>query len=170
MWHFYATLNKTLFITGLALSSVFFCPTLHGMGNKIAPEVPAVKKISRGNKKLLSDAIMFALNEEVEIPDGGISTPAQLIAKRLVSTAMFAEANKDATSAAKLLLEYSIGKPAVVQNDKKEDITKVAFVFEDADLDKIAKVAAKDAGPDDGDDDEVSGVAVRMEDGSEMVL
>lgn len=141
------------------------------MGNKIAPDVPAVKKISRGSKRLLSDAIMFALNEEVEIPDGGgISTPAQLIAKRLVSTAMFAEANKDSTSAAKLILEYSIGKPAVVQNEKKEDITKVAFVFEDADLDKIAKAAAKDAGPDDGDDDEVSGVAVRMEDGSEMVL
>ena len=137
---------------------------------KIAPEVPAVKKISRGNKKLLSDAIMFALNEEVEIPDGGgISTPAQLIAKRLLNTAMFAEANKDATSAAKLLLEYSIGKPAVVQNDKKEDITKVAFVFEDADLDKIAKVAAKDDGSGD-DGEEASGVALKMEDGSEMVL
>ena len=56
-----------------------------------------------------------------------------------------------------------------MQNDKKEDITKVAFVFEDADLDKIAKVAAKDDGSED-DGEEASGVALKMEDGSEMVL
>lgn len=137
---------------------------------KITPDFPA-KKISRGNRKLLSDAIMFALGEDVEIPDGGgISTPAQLIAKRVVNTAMFAEANKDATSAAKLILEYSIGKPAVVQTDKKEDITKVAFVFEDADLNQIAKTAAKPSDPEDDDDDDVSGVAIRMDDGSEVVL
>lgn len=103
------------------------------MGNKIAPTFKSGKK----NNTMLRESIWTKLNEEYITDDGALSTFADIMAKRLVNTACFAESDKDAISAAKLVLERIEGKAAVADTTTKVEMPAVKFVLGDADLNLI---------------------------------
>lgn len=105
------------------------------MGNKIAPTFQSGKK----SKQVLRESIWSKLNEQYINDDGALTTFADIMAARLVNTACFAESDKDATTAAKLVFERIEGKAAVVDTSEKIEIPAVKFVLGDADVNLIEK-------------------------------
>lgn len=108
---------------------------------KITPEFASPKIAKRVDKNAIATAIANGMQEMVETPDGIIPI-AEAIARRLLSTAVFAENNKDATSAAKLVLEYTVGKPSVQNQDKKTEIPAMVIVADDKVMDRLESNAS----------------------------
>lgn len=96
----------------------------------INPELKSANKDKTSSKKLISDALRQLLKEEVEV--GAIRiTKAQALSKRLVDIALFCDSPKTAVTAAKVIMEFTEGKPAVQDNKEKEALPVVEFVVKD---------------------------------------
>lgn len=115
------------------------------MGNKIAPRFQAGDK----QKKRLNEALVRRLSEEVVDEHGVVSTLYDVMAARLVATACYAESDKDAISAAKLVFERVEGKAAVADTTQKVEIPAVKFILRDEELRLIEDKASQESCPDD---------------------
>lgn len=78
------------------------------------------------NKKILDSTLARRLGEPITV-DGTTMTVAQALANRLIDIALFAESNKDAVTASKLIFERVNGKAAVMVDDTKEEMPPVTF-------------------------------------------
>lgn len=102
----------------------------------------SLKKVA--NKRILVDCAMELLAEEEEDAEGVIRSNAMQIMRRLVATAKYAESNKDATSAAKVLLDYTYGKPAIVSNEEQEEVPEIVLRVNPKDKEQLMALAARD--------------------------
>lgn len=100
--------------------------------------LPAEK--TENNKRVLGQTLARRLSEYVSV-DGESMSIAQAISNRLIDIALFAENNKDATSAAKLIFERVEGRAAIMTDDKKEEIPAVTFRLKNADAGKLKQLA-----------------------------
>lgn len=115
------------------------------MGNIIAPRF----KGSKESRHRLRDALLEKLTEEHISDDGTIMTLMDAMASRLVNTACYAESDRDAISAAKLVYERLEGKAAVIDTSEKLEMPSVKFVLADADAERIGSLAGKKGIPED---------------------
>ena len=135
------------------------------MGNKIAPSFGNSKSIST-NRKLLSEALKAELSREIACPDGVYRTKAECIALRLVQTAISAESDKDASTAAKIVFERIENRVPIAQDKEEVVIPAIRFSFGDADINKTSEKASKEV----EEPPEPDGIAVSFGTDEEMVL
>ena len=136
----------------------------------ISPTNKVNNKPYSGSKKALADAMSYAANQNVESPvSGERTTQWQAVVDRLYKTAIYAESDKDATSAAKVIRDTLFGRPAVQKQEKIADIPRTVFVIKNNELKQIEEKAAR-ATPDEEDLEEQSEFSVRIEDGEEVVV
>lgn len=136
----------------------------------ISPTNKVNNKLYSGSKKALADAMSYAANQYVESPvSGERTTQWQAVVDRLYKTAIYAESDKDATSAAKVIRDTLFGRPAVQKQEKIADIPRTVFVIKNNELKQIEEKAAR-ATPDEEDLEEQSEFSVRIEDGEEVVV
>lgn len=135
----------------------------------ISPTNKNQEKIYTGSKKALAEAMSYAANQIIESPiDGSRMTMWQAVVKRLYNTAIYAESDKDATSAAKVIAERLFGRAPVQKQENKHDIPTVILAMKNDDLKAIEEKAARAEAEDDEDSDYPIGI--QFEDGSEAVL
>lgn len=132
------------------------------MGNKIAPRFQAGDK----QNKMLREALVSRLSEEVVDDNGAVSTLYDVMAARLVATACYAQSDKDAISAAKLVFERVEGKAAVADTTQKVEIPAVKFILRDEELGLIEDKSRGKAGP---EEDEPGKIVVSI-DGMDGVM
>lgn len=136
----------------------------------IFPTNKTREKQYQGSNKALAEAMSYAANQMVESPiDGTLKTNWQVVVDRLFQTAKFAESDKDATSAAKVIRDTLFGRPAVQKQEKLAEIPRTVFVIKGDELKQIEEKASR-AVPDEEDFEELSGASVRFDDGSEVSL
>lgn len=121
-------------------------------------------------KKALSEAMSFAANQYVASPmTGERTTQWQAVVDRLYKTAIYAESDKDATSAAKVIRDSLFGRPAVQKQENKHEIPAIIFAERGDELTQIAEKAAR-AEEDPDDYDGPVNVGVKFDDGSELIV
>jgi hypothetical protein len=156
--------NK-VFLSGFKLSFFSSYSSLMGI---IAPSAKTGIKHYAGSKKVLNDAMSYAANQYIESPlDGTQKTQWQAVVDRLYKTAIYAESDKDATSAAKVIAERLFGRAPVQKQENKHEIPAIIFADRDDALEQIAEKASR-AEPD-NDDAEVP-FGVTFEDGTEVLI
>lgn len=135
----------------------------------ISPNTATPKKYV-GSKKALSEAMSYAANEFIESPlDGSRKTRWQAVVDRLFNTAIYAESDKDATSAAKVIKEELFGRAPVRKQENKHEIPAIIFAERGDELTQIAEKAAR-AEDDPEDYDGPLNFGVQFEDGSELIV
>ena len=135
----------------------------------IAPEEPRNKPYS-GSKKALSDAMSHAGNTFISSPvDGSRVTQWQAVVDRLYKTAIYAESDKDATSAAKVIAERLFGRAPIQKQEKKNEIPAIIFAERGDTLQQIAEKASR-AEEDPEDYEGPLKFGVTFEDGSEVLI
>ena len=136
---------------------------------EIFPGNKSKEKQYKGSKKALSDAMFYAASQYIESPVTGEKiTQWQAVVDRLYKTAIYAESDKDATSAAKVIAERLFGRAPVQKQENKNEIPKIVFAARGDELEQIAEKASRaEADPDDYDG--MTKVAVTFEDGTEMI-
>lgn len=123
-----------------------------------------------GSKKALADAMSYAANQFVESPlSGERTTQWQAVVDRLYKTAIYAESDKDATSAAKVIAERLFGRAPVQKQENKHEIPAIIFAERGDTLEQITEKASR-ADEDPEDFDGVSKFGVEFEDGSEIIV
>lgn len=129
------------------------------------------KTSDTGAKRIISETLKKRLLETVTTCDGaGVpvkKTVAQAIGDKLVDIALFSESEKCSTTAAKLILEYTEGKPAVQDTTVKSEIPAVVFNLTPPlahDLEGKALVKIQDA------DVEDQTISFKTDDGEEITL
>ena len=122
-----------------------------------------------GSKKALSEAMSYAANEFVDSPlDGTRKTQWQAVVDRLYKTAIYAESDKDATSAAKVIAERLFGRAPVQKQENKHEIPAIIFAERGDTLEQITEKAARaEADPDDYDG--LTKIGIVMDDGTEII-
>ena len=131
---------------------------------------PKTTKPYVSSKKALSQAMSHAANEFIESPlDGSRKTRWQAVVDRLFNTAIYAESDKDATSAAKVIKEELFGRAPVRKQENKHEIPAIIFAQRGDELTQIAEKAAR-AEEDPEDYDGPLNFGVQFEDGSEMIV
>ena len=136
----------------------------------ISPKTTKTTKPYVGSKKALSQVMSHAANEFIESPlDGSIKTRWQAVVDRLFNTAIYAESDKDATSAAKVIKEELFGRAPVRKQENKHEIPAIIFAQRGDELTQIAEKAAR-AEDDPEDYDGPLNFGVQFEDGSEMIV
>ena len=135
----------------------------------IAPTNKSSCKSYVGSKKALSDAMSYAANQYVESPmTGEKTTQWQAVVDRLYKTAIYAESDKDATSAAKVIAERLFGRAPVQKQESKHEIPAIIFAERGDELEQIADKAAR-AESDPDDYEGLTKVGIVFEDGTEMI-
>jgi hypothetical protein len=133
-------------------------------GNKRHSNPPA------GSKKAMSEAMSYAANQFVQSPlTGQRTTQWQAVVDRLYKTAIYAESDKDATSAAKVIAERLFGRAPIQKQENKHEIPAIIFAEKGDELEQIAEKASR-AEEDPDDYDGPMTVGVQFEDGSEMLI
>lgn len=123
-----------------------------------------------GKKKALADAMSYAANQYVSSPlDGSRKTQWQAVVDRLYKTAIYAESDKDATSAAKVIAERLFGRAPVQKQESKNEIPAIIFAERGDTLEQIAEKASR-AEPDTDDFEGETPFGIHFEDGSEMLV
>ena len=136
----------------------------------IAPPHDGKKKQYVGSKKALADAMSFAASQYIESPlDGEKKTQWQAVVDRLYKTAIYAESDKDATSAAKVIAERLFGRAPVQKQENKHEIPAIIFAERGDTLQQITEKASR-AEDDPEDYEGPTNVGVQFEDGSEMII
>jgi len=134
----------------------------------IAPSAKTGIKHYAGSKKVLNDAMSYAANQYIESPlDGTQKTQWQAVVDRLYKTAIYAESDKDATSAAKVIAERLFGRAPVQKQENKNEIPAIIFAAKGDELSVIAEKAAR------ADEEEFEGetpFGVTLEDGTELLV
>lgn len=136
----------------------------------IAPEKTTRPKQYAGSKKALNEAMSYAASEFIESPlDGTRKTRWQAVVDRLYNTAIYAESDKDATSAAKVIAERLFGRAPVQKQENKHEIPAIIFAERGDELTQIAEKAsrAEDA-PEDYEGP--MNIGIQFDDGSEMIV
>ena len=130
---------------------------------------PNVKQAPSGNKGM-AEMMRYAANQFIQSPiDGRRVTQWQAVVDRLYKTAIYAESDKDATSAAKVIKEELFGRAPVRKQENKHEIPAIIFAERGDELTQIAEKAARaEADPDDYDGPLNFGV--QFEDGSELIV
>lgn len=132
----------------------------------IAPtQNTALAKKPQGTKRILSDALIQHLSESVCTENGDYINIAQGIANRLCDIALFAESNKDATSAAKVIFDRIEGKTPVQNNEEKQVLPAVVFRLDNKEQSKVKELAALDE-----PEEEPARVIVELDDGTGMEI
>lgn len=106
------------------------------------------------NKRILGDIVIRKLNEPCADLDGNICSNAEAVVDRLLATARSAESNKDASTAAKILFEYSMGKAGVVVEEQKEETPAVKITVSANSKEKLKELASRTEFIEDDDEDE----------------
>ena len=105
------------------------------------------------NKRVLGDIVIRKLNQQFD--DGeSITTAAEKVVDRLLATAIAAESNKDASTAAKLLFEYSMGKAGVVVDDTKEELPAVKITVSAKSKEKLLELSQRTEFTEDDEENE----------------
>ena len=153
---------------GFCLTSSFFCFNLSSMGI-ISPADKKYDKRYVGSKKALAEAMSYAANEYIESPVSGEKvTMWQAVVDRLYKTAIYAENDKDATSAAKVIAERLFGRAPVQKQESKHEIPAIIFAEKGDTLGEIADKASR-ADCDERDDAETP-VGIKFDDGTEVLV
>lgn len=137
---------------------------------EIFPGNKSKEKQYKGSKKALSDAIFYAASQYIRSPITGEQTTLwQAAVDRLYKTAIYAESDKDATAAAKVIAERLFGRAPVQKQENKYEIPRVIFAEKGDVLEQITEKAARA----EEDPDDYTGVAplgVIFDDGTEMIV
>ena len=129
---------------------------------------PKTKQAPSG-KKAMAEMMSYAANQFISSPeDGSRITQWQAVVDRLYKTAIYAESDKDATSAAKVIAERLFGRAPVQKQEKKHEIPAIIFAERGDELTQIADKAAR-AETDPEDYDGPLKFGVQFEDGSELI-
>lgn len=130
---------------------------------------PKTKQAPSG-KKAMAEMMSFAANQFISSPvDGSRITQWQAVVDRLYKTAIYAESDKDATSAAKVIAERLFGRAPVQKQENKHEIPAIIFAERGDELTQIAEKAAR-AEADPEDYDGPVNIGVQFEDGSELIV
>lgn len=130
---------------------------------------PNVKQAPSG-KKGMAEMMSYAANQYIQSPvDGTRITQWQAVVDRLYKTAIYAESDKDATSAAKVIAERLFGRAPVQKQENKREIPAIIFAERGDELTQIAEKAAR-AEADPEDYDGPVNIGVQFEDGSEIIV
>lgn len=136
----------------------------------IAPQEKRHEKKYAGSKKALSEAMSYAANEYVESPvTGERITMWQAVVDRLYKTAIYAESDKDATSAAKVIAERLFGRAPVQKQEKMTEIPVVVLTPRDGEL-KAIQDKAELSEPDDDGIDDITPINITLENGEKMTV
>jgi hypothetical protein len=136
----------------------------------IAPEKNPKTKPYSGSKKAMTEAMSYAANQFVQSPlDGSRKTQWQAVVDRLYKTAIYAESDKDATSAAKVIAERLFGRAPVQKQENKHEIPAIIFAERGDELTQIAEKASR-AEEDPEDYEGPMNIGIQFEDGSEMIV
>ncbi len=136
----------------------------------IAPKEKSSGNQYQGSKKALAEAMSFIANQMIESPiDGSRMTMWQAVVKRLYNTAIFAESDKDATSAAKVIADRLFGRAPVQKQENKHDIPEIVLAVKDDELKEIIEKASR-AEPENDSFEEETSIGVQFDDGSEVIL
>ncbi len=147
---------------------IFFLSYLVRMGI-ISPNNKQERHAPAGTKKAMNEAMSYAANQFITSPVDGVNkTQWQAVVDRLYKTAIYAESDKDATSAAKVIAERLFGRAPVQKQDKKNEIPAIIFAERGDELEQITEKAAR-AEEDPDDYDGPLNVGIVFEDGSEMI-
>jgi len=112
----------------------------------------------------------YAANQFIQSPmDGTRVTQWQAVVDRLYKTAIYAESDKDATSAAKVIAERLFGRAPVQKQENKHEIPAIIFAERGDELTQIAEKASR-AEADPEDYDGPVNIGVQFEDGSELIV
>lgn len=136
----------------------------------IVPEKQAYSKPRAGSKKALAEAMSYAANQYIASPlTGERVTQWQAVVDRLFKTATYAESDKDATSAAKVIAERLFGRAPVQKQENKHEIPAIIFAERGDTLEDItAKAARAEADPEDYEGP--MAVGIEFEDGTQMIV
>lgn len=136
----------------------------------IAPEKQNTSRPKVGSKKAMAEAMSYAANQYIASPlTGERVTQWQAVVDRLFKTATYAESDKDATSAAKVIRDSLFGRPAVMKQENRHEIPAIIFAERGDTLEDITEKAAR-AEEDPEDYDGPMKVGITFEDGTEMVV
>lgn len=131
---------------------------------------PKVKKAPSGSKKAMAEMMTYAANQFIQSPVNGVQvTQWQAVVDRLYKTAIYAESDKDATSAAKVIAERLFGRAPVQKQENKHEIPAIIFAERGDELTQIAEKASR-AEDDPEDYDGPMNIGVQFEDGSELIV
>lgn len=135
----------------------------------IAPREKRQEEKYIGSRKALADAMSYAASQPIESPvTGDRVTMWQAVVDRLYKTAIFAESDKDATSAAKVIAERLFGRAPVQKQEKMTEIPVVVLAPRDGEIKQIQDKAAR-AAPDDAAED-ITPINITLEDGKEITV
>lgn len=136
----------------------------------IAPGNKTNFKPRTGSKKALAEAMSYAANQYTSSPlTGEQTTQWQAVVDRLYKTAIYAQSDKDATSAAKVIAERLFGRAPVQKQENKHEIPAIIFAERGYELTQIAEKAAR-AEEDPEDYDGPFNVGIEFDDGSELIV
>lgn len=136
----------------------------------ISPAPKSKPKQYQGSKKALSDAMSYAASQFVSSPlDGTQKTQWQAVVDRLYKTAIYAESDKDATSAAKVIAERLFGRAPVQKQEAKHEIPAIIFAERGDTLQQITEKASR-AEDDPEDYEGETPFGIQFEDGTEMIV
>lgn len=96
------------------------------------------------NKHFLDDALKDMMNTTLKDDEGTVKTIAERMAYGLVMDALYAENVKDRTTCKKLIYERVGGKPAVIEDEEKEDLPEVVFRVSANDAKKLEALKGMD--------------------------
>ena len=131
---------------------------------------PPTKKAPSGTKKAMAEAMSYAANTFITSPvTGERTTQWQAVVDRLYKTAIYAESDKDATSAAKVIAERLFGRAPVQKQENKHEIPAIIFAERGDELTQIAEKASR-AEDDPEDYEGPLNVGIKFDDGSELIV
>lgn len=131
---------------------------------------PHTKNAPSGTKKAMAEAMSYAANTFIKSPvTGERTTQWQAVVDRLYKTAIYAESDKDATSAAKVIAERLFGRAPVQKQKNKHEIPAIIFAERGDELTQIAEKASR-AEDDPEDYEGPLNVGIQFDDGSELIV
>lgn len=131
---------------------------------------PKINGNAQGSKKAMNEAMSQAATTFIQSPvNGQRVTQWQAVVDRLYKTAIYAESDKDATSAAKVIAERLFGRAPVQKQENKHEIPAIIFAEKGDELTQIADKAAR-AETDSDDYEGPCNVGIQFDDGTEMIV
>ena len=132
----------------------------------IAPNSITKKETLKFDKRILDQALANVAAETFTDNEGVIRTTADRLARRLWNTALYAESDKDATTAAKIILERMNGKPSVIVDEEKEEMPEIVLRVNPKDKAQVEALAQRtDLELDEKNDDKII-VSIEGEEGT----
>lgn len=136
----------------------------------IAPREKRQENRYTGSKRALAEAMSYAANEYIESPVTGEKvTKWQAVVDRLYNTAVYAESDKDATSAAKVIAERLFGRAPVQKQEKMTEIPVVVLAPREGEIKAIQDKAAR-AETDEDDAEDITPINITLESGEEITV